>query len=322
MTPLLPNSPEGSPKGAINNDIASEIGSSTPLEEPILPVNPLLSVVQDPHLLRINSSRDIVIEEYIEMPIGPHEKSGVDAPFFQSEPFRTLVHVVGNFDPRTPGPSRTLWRTSSGQNIFYKLEMSHLRSRTPNQPMASQTPMTSTTYTIPLDHFTGTTNNVVTVSDQLLVGFHSILPLHLTRSTMVSQAMPISAGKMLITQAPIGTLLPLRKNPSLPPGYNSLNTSIAIPTHNPSGRSNLFVPPGYNDASHFVPTPTQVLSGGPYIPHPPSPGRSNHPSPSSSNQFGGTSHIITSGFQISVGGKLQVGGHNSFYGQNIPTLQY
>jgi hypothetical protein len=44
-TPLLPNSPEGSPKGAVNNDVAYEIGNSTPLEESILPVNPLLSVV-------------------------------------------------------------------------------------------------------------------------------------------------------------------------------------------------------------------------------------------------------------------------------------
>jgi hypothetical protein len=44
-TNLLPNSPEGSPGGEINNDVASEIGSSTPLEESILHVNPLLSVV-------------------------------------------------------------------------------------------------------------------------------------------------------------------------------------------------------------------------------------------------------------------------------------
>jgi hypothetical protein len=128
--------------------------------------------------------------------------------------------------------------------------------------MESHTPVTSTTYTVPLDHFTGTTSNVITVSDQLLVGSHSILPLHLANSTMVPQATPVSAGNTVITQAPIGTPLPLRSNPSLPPGYNALNTSIANPTQNPSRGSNLFVPPGYNVASHFVPTPTQVLSGG------------------------------------------------------------
>jgi hypothetical protein len=51
-TPLLPNSPEGpSPEGAVNNDVSSEIGSSTPLVESTLPVNPLLSVIQDPLFL-------------------------------------------------------------------------------------------------------------------------------------------------------------------------------------------------------------------------------------------------------------------------------
>jgi hypothetical protein len=43
--------------------------------------------------------------------------------------------------------------------------------------MASQTPVMSTTYIVPLDHFTGMTSNVGTVVDQLLVGSHSILPL-------------------------------------------------------------------------------------------------------------------------------------------------
>ena len=82
-TPFLPNSPEGSPEGAVNNDIASEIGSSTPLRESILPVNPLLSVVQDPHFLRINSSGDIVVEEYIGIPTGLHAESSVDDPFLK-----------------------------------------------------------------------------------------------------------------------------------------------------------------------------------------------------------------------------------------------
>jgi hypothetical protein len=205
--------------------------------------------------------------------------------------------------------------------------MIHLLSRTPNQPMASQTHVTSTTYTVPLDHLTGTTNNVVIVSNQLLVGSHSIPPLHITSSTMVPQAMPVSAGNAVITHTPIGTLLLIRSNLSLPPRYNSLNTSIANPSQNPSRGPNLFVPPGYNVAIHFVPTPAQVLSGGPYIPPPPSPGGSNHLGPSISNQFGGTSRIVTSGFQILVGGKPQVGGkpkvggHNPVYGQNIPALK-
>jgi hypothetical protein len=81
-TRLLPNSPKGSLERPVNNDIASEIGISTPLEESILPVNPLLSVVQDPLLLRINSPRDVFVEDYTRKPIGTHTESSVDDPPF------------------------------------------------------------------------------------------------------------------------------------------------------------------------------------------------------------------------------------------------
>jgi hypothetical protein len=64
----------------------------------------------------------------------------VDDPPFQSESFRTLVHTSGIFNP-SPVPVRSFWRTSSGHDIFDKLGMS------PNQPMSSHTPVTSTSYT-------------------------------------------------------------------------------------------------------------------------------------------------------------------------------
>jgi hypothetical protein len=81
-TPSLPNSPEGSLEGVVNNDVTSDIGFSTPLEESIFPVNMLLSVVQDPLFLRKNSSGDIVAEDYTRISIGPHRESGVDDPPF------------------------------------------------------------------------------------------------------------------------------------------------------------------------------------------------------------------------------------------------
>jgi hypothetical protein len=78
-THLLPNSPKGpSPEGEVNNNASSEIGSSTPLVESTLPINPLLSVIQDPLLLRINLSRDVVVEDYTRIPNGPYKESGVD----------------------------------------------------------------------------------------------------------------------------------------------------------------------------------------------------------------------------------------------------
>jgi hypothetical protein len=127
--------------------------------------------------------------------------------------------------------------------------MSHLRSITSNQPMASQTHVTSTAYTIHLDHFTSTTSNVNTVSHQLLVGSHLILPLQIVVSTMVPQVVLVSTRNVVITQPPIGTPLPLRSNPSLPSGYNSLNASIDIPTQSPSEGSNLFIP----QVNSFIP---------------------------------------------------------------------
>jgi hypothetical protein len=126
-TPLLPNSPEGSPKGAINNTITYEIGSSTPLDESILPVNPLLSIRQDPIFLRLNSSVDIVNEDYTRIPTGPHAKPGVYDPPFKSDSFRNPVHTAGNFDPSSSNPVCSLWKNSSRQHIFEKLGMSHLR---------------------------------------------------------------------------------------------------------------------------------------------------------------------------------------------------
>jgi hypothetical protein len=200
-------------------------------------------------------------------------------------------------------------------------------------------PETSVTYTVHLDHFTGTTSSVTTISDQLLVGSHSIPTLHMAHSIMVPQDTTVSTGNVILTQALIGMPLPPRPNPSVPPRYKAMNTSISIPTQVPSRGSVLFVPPGYNAASHFVPTPAQILSGGTYVPPPPLLGGSHHPGPSGSNPIVGTSLSVTYGFQIHVGdqpqdggkpqfggqpqlgGQPQVGVHNLVYGQNVPVLQ-
>jgi hypothetical protein len=70
--PLLPNSPKGSSEGAVNNKVASEIGSSTPLQESILPVKPLLNLREDLILLQLNSLGEIVTEYYTKVPTRPH----------------------------------------------------------------------------------------------------------------------------------------------------------------------------------------------------------------------------------------------------------
>jgi hypothetical protein len=100
----------------------------------------------------MNSLGEIVVFNNIEVPTGPNAGSGVDDPLFQSESFRTMAHTAGIFNPSSS--------LSSGHDIFGTLGMSS------NQPMASQMPKTFVTYTITLDHFTGTTNNVSIVSYQ------------------------------------------------------------------------------------------------------------------------------------------------------------
>jgi hypothetical protein len=112
-----------------------------------------------------------------------------------------------------------------------------------------KTYVTYVTYTVPLDHFFGTTSSVTIILDQFLVGSHSILPLQMAHSTMVPQATMVSTGNVVITQDHIVTPLPPRPNPPLSPGYRALNTSISIPTQDPSGGSVIFVPPDYNVVS-------------------------------------------------------------------------
>jgi hypothetical protein len=163
----------------------------------------------------MNSLGEIVVLENIVIPIGPNMGSGVDDPLFQSESFRTPPHTTRIFNPS--------YAPSIVHNIYGNLGV------IPDQPMASQMPKRSITYMVPLDHFTCMTSNFTTFSDQLLVGSYSILPLHMAHSIMAPQSTTIPTENVVITQDPIGTLLPLRPNLSLPIGYNALNTSIAIP---------------------------------------------------------------------------------------------
>jgi hypothetical protein len=203
----------------------------------------------------MNSFGEIVVVDNTEVPTGPNIGSGVKDPLFQSESFRTPTHTVIIFYP-----------SSIPLTVCYLYDN---LGASPEQPMASQMPETYVTYMVSLDHFTGTTNSVTTILDQLLVGSHLILPLQMAHSIMVPRATVVSTKNVVITQAPIGTPLPPRPNPLLPPRYRALNTSISIPTQVPSRGSGIFVPPRYNVASQFVPIPAQILSRGPYVPPPP-----------------------------------------------------
>jgi hypothetical protein len=137
-------------------------------------------------MLQMNSLGEIVVDGNLEVPTGLNAGSGVDDPLFQSESFRTPTHTTKTFNPSSsPLTVRDLYG-----NLGASLD----------QPMASQMPETSVTYMVTLDHFTGTTSNFITISHQLLVGSHSILPLQMAHSTMVPHVMTISTGNVVITR--------------------------------------------------------------------------------------------------------------------------
>jgi hypothetical protein len=119
----------------------------------------------------MNSSEEIVIVENTEVPTRPNIGSGVKDPLFHSESFRTPAHTIRNSNPSsTP---------LTVHDIYDKLGVSL------DQTIGSQIPDISVTYTIPLDHFTGTTHSVTIVPYQLLDGSRSILPLHMAHSIII-----------------------------------------------------------------------------------------------------------------------------------------
>jgi hypothetical protein len=159
---------------------------------------------------------------------------------------------------------------------------------------------------IPLDHFNNTNFYFFVGSE---AGPSSTIPLQQAHSTMVPNTMIIPTGNKVASQPPIGTPHPSGQIPSLPLGYNALNSSIPIPTPIPSGASGVFTPLGYNVVSSSILTPSQFLSGGSY---PPFIGGSR---PSGSTTFGVSTPLFTSGYQIPIGGKYNLGGKTQFGGQ-------
>jgi hypothetical protein len=119
----------------------------------------------------MNSSGEIFVDGNFEVPTGPNTGSRVENPLFQGESFRTPTLTIGTSNPSSI--------PLTVRDIYDNLGSS------PDQPTTSQVHETSIIYTVPLDHFTGTTSNVTTVSDWLLVGSHLILSLQMAHSMMV-----------------------------------------------------------------------------------------------------------------------------------------
>jgi hypothetical protein len=112
----------------------------------------------------MNSSKELVVETS-GASIGPHIGPRVENPLLSCESFRTPPRIV--------------------REIYDNLGSSF------DPPIISQFPEMYVTYTVPLDHFTSTTSNVTTFSNQYLIGSHSIPTLHMAHATMVPHAIVI-----------------------------------------------------------------------------------------------------------------------------------
>jgi hypothetical protein len=91
----------------------------------------------------------------------------------------------------------------------------------------------SITYTVPLNHFAGTTIFSTTPSidpNTSFVGPRSIFSLQMAHSTMVPHISTIPAGNALVSQSAISTPISPRPSSSLPFGYRELNSSATTTT--------------------------------------------------------------------------------------------
>jgi hypothetical protein len=180
-------------------------------------------------------------------------------------------------------------------------------------------------YTVPPNHFTGTTTFTATPTVGLnipFVGPRPTIPLQTAHSTMTPHIPTIPAGNAVVNQDPIGT--PITPRPTLPFGFRALNASatttaqtitqivprISIPIQQPGGTGlggpNSIGNTGQSLTSGFQIPGTLPQTGG----HPPSrrkipfggnPNAGGHPPTRGQIPFGGHPH---------VGGQPQSGAHH------------
>jgi hypothetical protein len=106
----------------------------------------------------VKSFGEVAFIDDTKIPTRPNTGFGVEDPIFQSESFRNLDHTVGTYG------FGSIYLTI--RDLYSNL------GESPDRPMAWKVLETSVSYTVPLDHFTGMTSNVIIIADQLLIGSH------------------------------------------------------------------------------------------------------------------------------------------------------
>jgi hypothetical protein len=258
-TPLPPHSMKESPQQSeVQNTTTSQEEVPTSLENfRIVSESPEAFRIPEGYercVLQLNSAGEFFIVNPSDIPAGSHQNPLADDPFW-------TVDIVQS----PPRMVRDLYGTGIGID----------------SPIS---------YTIPLNHFTGTTTFTATLTvgpNIPSVGPRSTLPIQTAHSTMVPHIPTIPADNAVVNQAAIGT--PVTPRPTLPFGFRALNTPTATTTQ---------VMPG---SSIPIQQPGGTSLGGP-------------------NLLGGTGQSFTSGSQI-LGTLPQVEGHPPTEGQ-IPFREH
>jgi hypothetical protein len=196
---FTPHDIEGSPQQSeVHDIIPSQEEGSASLEDFCIVSDSMeafcIPTGYERHFLQMNSAGELVVINPSDIPTGSHIEPHVGDPLWTTK----IVH--------SPRMVRELYGLGIGVDI----------------PVVSQLSETSTTYTVPLDHFTGTIVSSITPSIGLTiqsVGPSSTVSLQKVHSTMVPHVATIPPGNVVVNQAPIGTPLSSRPTLSLPPGY-------------------------------------------------------------------------------------------------------
>jgi hypothetical protein len=199
-TPLPPHSTEESPQ-------QSEVHNATTSQEEVpIPLENFRIVSESPEsyrileeyerqILHLNSAGEFVVVNPSDILAGSAQNPLASDPFWTADVVRSPPRLV-----------RDLYGTGEGANASFS-------------------------YTVPPNHFTGTTTftTTPTVGPNIpFIGPRPTIPLQTAHSTMTSHIPTIPTGNTVVNQAPIVT--PITPRPTLPFVFRALNDSIAQTT--------------------------------------------------------------------------------------------
>jgi hypothetical protein len=199
-TPLPPHSMEESPQ-------QSEVHNATTSQEEVpIPLENFRIVSESPEayripegyerqILHLNSTGEFIVVNPSDIPTGSSQKPLASDPFWTVDVVRSPPRLV-----------RDLYGTGEGVDAPFS-------------------------YTVPPNHFTGTTAFIATptVGPNIpSIGPRPTIPLQTVHSTMALHIPTIPAGNAVVNQASIGT--PVTPRPTLPFGFRALNASATTTT--------------------------------------------------------------------------------------------